>query len=379
MPIDDTITFAQTLLKEPSLTPHDGQCQDLIRARLEPLGFVCQDLSSGSVTNSYLKLDRGGKMLWLAGHTDVVPTGPDAEWLHPPFAANIDGDWLYGRGACDMKGSLAAMVIAVEQWLQENPDSTGSIAFVITSDEEGPAEHGTKSMVEQLKQQHEIPDWCLVGEPSSQDKLGDTIKVGRRGSLSAEIIIHGKQGHIAYPQLAVNPIHHALLALEQLCKIEWDQGNEHFPPTSFQISNIQAGTGAYNVIPGSLTLNANFRFSPEITAEQLKVQTEAILKKHQLNFTIDWHLSGEPFLTSRGTLVNAIEQAIQDQLGIQTTLSTSGGTSDGRFIAPLGCQVVEFGPLNATIHQINERVALDDLSQLTQTLKSLFSLLFIEK
>jgi succinyl-diaminopimelate desuccinylase len=372
--MDSTIALAQKLIQQPSVTPDDHGCQTILWERLKPLGFTRSDHSSHDVTNSYFELNRGGPMLWLVGHSDVVPTGPESQWTYPPFLGHTDDTWLHGRGSADMKGSLAAMIVAIEQYLAQPPNGRGSLALLVTSDEEGPAQHGIKHMIEKLK--INPPQWCLVGEPSSSQQLGDTIKIGRRGSLTAEITFHGKQGHIAYPHLANNPIHGCLTALSALCQNHWDQGNDHFPPTSFQIANIQAGTGASNVIPGTLTAQANFRFSTENTADSLREKTQAILDNHTLDYTIDWHHSGNPFLTTQTTLVNAMQDAIHEHLGMRAELSTSGGTSDGRFIAPLGCELIEFGPINQTIHQIDERVSIQDLIKLTDIYRMLMLKLF---
>ncbi len=360
-----TILLAQDLIRRPSVTPEDKGCQALLSERLASLGFKAEQLDFGEVKNLWLRKGMEGPLLTFAGHTDVVPTGPEAQWTHPPFEAAIQDGTLYGRGSADMKGSIAAMVTACERFLKNHPDHGGSIAFLITSDEEGPAVDGTVKVVEVLERRGEKIDWCLVGEPTSTEKVGDVIKNGRRGSLGARLIVRGKQGHVAYPHLAINPIHQFAPALAELISQEWDQGNEFFPPTTFQISNINSGTGATNVIPGELEMLFNFRFSTEVTDTELRQHVETILNQHDLDYTIEWALSGNPFLTPEGELVDAMVSSIKSVMGIQTKLSTTGGTSDGRFIAPTGAQVVELGPLNATIHQVNERVTtqeLDDLS-----------------
>jgi succinyl-diaminopimelate desuccinylase len=360
-----TIKLAQALIQQPSVTPEDAECQDMMRAHLTPLGFKCETMVFEDVTNLWARKGSEGPLICFAGHTDVVPTGPEDQWQYPPFAAELADGFLHGRGAADMKGSLAAFITACERFTKEYPNHSGSIAYLITSDEEGPAKHGTVKVIEALEARNEKIDWCLVGEPSSTEQLGDVIKNGRRGSLNAKLNILGKQGHVAYPHLADNPIHTASLALAELTTIEWDQGNEFFPATSFQITNFNCGTGATNVIPGQGEVLFNFRFCTEVTAEQLMNKTEAILQKHNLHYEIEWNLSGQPFLTEAGPLVDAAVAAIKEAKGIDTNLSTSGGTSDGRFIAPTGAQVLELGPLNATIHQIDEHVSIQDLNDLS--------------
>jgi len=359
-----TLELAQQLIGRASVTPDDAGCQALIGARLARLGFDVQTLRYGDVTNLWARRGDDAPLLVFAGHTDVVPTGPREQWQTDPFLAEIRDGILYGRGAADMKGSLAAMVTACESFLAATPAQRGSIGFLITSDEEGPAINGTIKVVEHLQSRGEQIDMCLVGEPSSKDALGDTVKNGRRGSLNGHLTIKGKQGHVAYPHLARNPVHLVAPALAELASIEWDQGNEFFPPTSFQISNIQAGTGAENVVPGELRLMFNLRYSTELNEQTIRRRVAAVLDRHQLNYDLEWRLSGEPFLTPLGELVDAARAAIREVTGIETQLSTSGGTSDGRFIAPTGAQVLELGPLNATIHQVNESVAVDDLDKL---------------
>jgi succinyl-diaminopimelate desuccinylase len=377
MQIDSpTLELTKQLISRQSVTPDDDGCQQLMTERLAKAGFNIQPLPFEDVDNFWAIRGESGPILCFAGHTDVVPSGPESSWQSPPFEPTVKDSVLTGRGAADMKGSLAAMVVAVENYVASNPNHPGRIAFLITSDEEGIAANGTVKVVEWLKQQNIIPEYCLVGEPSSSEKCGDTIKNGRRGSLGCKLRVIGKQGHVAYPHLADNPIHNVAPALAELASTEWDRGNDFFPATSFQISNINGGTGATNVIPGELDIVFNFRFSTEVTEQQLRETTEAILNKHQLNYAIDWHLSGQPFLTAEGELVDAAVTAVKQVTGLDTLLSTAGGTSDGRFIAPMGTQVVELGPVNATIHQINECVAVADLDQLTAIYESLLENLF---
>jgi len=369
--ISPTVTLACELIERQSVTPEDAGCQQLMRERLEAIGFDCQTLTWGegedAVENLWAVLGEAdnGPIFCFAGHTDVVPTGPASQWQTPPFEPTIKDNMLYGRGAADMKGSLACMIIACEEFVKVNPKHKGQIAFLITADEEGPAKYGTVKVVEWLEEKNIKLEWCLVGEPSSTERIGDVIKNGRRGSLGAVLKIKGKQGHVAYPHLADNPIHKVAPALAELSSEVWDQGNDSFPATSFQISNINGGTGATNVIPGDVDIIFNFRFSTELTADDIKKRTHAILDKHNLTYDLDWHLSGQPFLTAEGKLVEAAVSAIQDVTGKQTQLSTAGGTSDGRFIAPTGAQVVELGPINATIHQVDESVNTDDLNTLS--------------
>ena len=361
-----TIKLTQELIQQPSVTPDDKGCQDMLKDRLKPLGFHCETMQFEEVTNLWARKGRKAPVLCFAGHTDVVPTGPEYQWQYPPFEAHIEEGHIHGRGAADMKGSLAAFMIATERFVKKFPDHVGSIAYLITSDEEGPAKNGTVKVIETLESRKEKIDWCLVGEPSSTKALGDVIKNGRRGSLNAKLKIIGKQGHVAYPHLADNPIHRVSKALAELSEIEWDQGNDFFPATTFQITNFHCGTGATNVIPGVGEVLFNFRYCTEVTAEQLTERTEAILEKHGLEYDIEWNLSGRPFLTEAGPLVNAAVVSIKEVCGIDAELSTSGGTSDGRFIAPTGAQVLELGPLNATIHQVNEHVSVQDLNDLTE-------------
>lgn len=371
----ETIELARQLIERASVTPEDAGCQKIMIDRLQRIGFEVTPLRFGTVENFWAVHGNDGPLLAFAGHTDVVPTGDPQDWQYPPFSARIVDGMLHGRGAADMKGSLAAMVTACESYIAENPGHWGRIAFLITGDEEGPAIDGTVKVVEYLGQRGEHIEWCLVGEPSSSSRLGDVIKNGRRGSLNATLEVHGQQGHVAYPQLANNPIHAASPALAELASSEWDQGNAHFPATSFQISNIQAGTGATNVIPGKLTVVFNLRFSTELSAEDIVQRVENILHKHQLDYSIRWNLSGEPFLTTAGKLVEATSTAVEAVTGYKPELSTSGGTSDGRFIAPGGTEVVELGPCNATIHKLDECVSVADLEQLTAIYRKLLELL----
>nr|WP_312508620.1 succinyl-diaminopimelate desuccinylase [Pseudomonas luteola] len=362
-----TLELACELIRRPSVTPVDEGCQALMMTRLEAAGFALEPMRIENVDNFWARRGGEGPVLCFAGHTDVVPTGPVEAWQQGPFDAQVDADgMLLGRGAADMKGSLASMIIAVERFVADHPNHRGAIAFLITSDEEGPALHGTRAVVERLRARNERLDWCIVGEPSSTTLLGDVVKNGRRGSLNGKLTIRGKQGHVAYPHLARNPIHLAAAALAELAAEQWDAGNDFFPPTTFQISNLNSGTGANNVIPGELNALFNFRFSTESTEEGLKARVEAILNKHNLDWHIDWSLSGLPFITEPGELLDAIASSIQAVTGLTTEASTSGGTSDGRFIATLGTQVVEVGPVNATIHQVNERVLASDLDLLTE-------------
>jgi len=374
--MSDTLDLAIDLVSRDSVTPEDKGCQETMIARLEAIGFKIERLRFDDVDNFWARRGKVGPVLGLAGHTDVVPTGPLENWDSHPFKPEIRDGHLYARGAADMKGSLAAMVTACERFVANHPDHSGSIAFLITSDEEGPSINGTVKVVETLEARNEKMDYCIVGEPTATDRIGDIIKNGRRGSLNAVLTVHGSQGHVAYPQLAANPVHLAANALTELTHEHWDDGNEFFPPTSFQISNIHAGTGATNVIPGDLEVVFNFRFSTEQTDAGLRERVEAILNKHELNYSIDWSLSGNPFLTAAGELVDATRESIKDVIGIDTELSTTGGTSDGRFIAPTGSQVLEFGPRNATIHKVNECVSVEDLDTLSACYEKIMEKLF---
>ncbi|MDT3709424.1 MAG: succinyl-diaminopimelate desuccinylase [Pseudomonadaceae bacterium] len=365
--LSPTLELACELINRPSVTPLDEGCQQLMSQRLAACGFAIEPMHIEDVENFWAIRGNEGPVLCFAGHTDVVPTGPLQAWQNPPFSARIDdAGMLHGRGAADMKGSLAAMIVAVERFTADYPQHQGQIAFLITSDEEGPAHHGTKAVVERLRERGQRLDWCIVGEPSSTALVGDVVKNGRRGSLGGTLTVRGQQGHVAYPHLAKNPIHLAAPALAELAAEHWDDGNTFFPPTSFQISNLNAGTGATNVIPGTLEAVFNFRFSTESTVEQLQQRTAAILDKHGLDWSIDWALSGLPFLTEPGALLDGVAKAIRSVTGRETTPSTSGGTSDGRFIATLGTQVVELGPVNATIHQVDEHILASDLDLLTE-------------
>ena len=365
----DTLRLAEQLIARPSVTPEDAGCLDLISEALKPLGFVCEFMDSGPdtfrVRNLWAKrAGTSGQTLAFAGHTDVVPTGPLAQWDSDPFTPTHKDGKLFGRGASDMKTSLAAMVVAVQEFLAANPNPALGIAFLLTSDEEGPALDGTVVVCEKLQARGDAPQFCIVGEPTSVQQTGDMIKNGRRGTLSGKLTVKGVQGHIAYPHLADNPIHRLAPALAELVCIRWDEGNAFFPPTSWQVSNIHAGTGASNVIPGDCVVDFNFRFCTESTPESLQQRLQAVLDQHGLKYELKWTLGGRPFLTTPGTLVKAIEQAITDETGLKTELSTTGGTSDGRFIAQICPQVIEFGPPNATIHKVNEHVAVADIAPL---------------
>lgn len=361
-----TVELAMELIRRPSVTPDDAGCQSYIADRLAALGFVPETIESGGVKNLWLRRGNEAPLLVFAGHTDVVPTGPESAWHSPPFEPTIRDGLLFGRGSADMKSSLAAFVVAIEETLHEQPDLPGSIALLLTSDEEGPARDGTVRVVEKLQARHETMDFCVVGEPTCVNRLGDTIKNGRRGSLSGKLTVKGIQGHVAYPHLALNPIHRIAPALTELAATQWDEANEHFPATTFQVSNIHGGTGAGNVIPGSVELLFNFRYSTSSPAEQLQAQTEAILKRHGVEFDLEWDHGAQPFLTARGNLVDALRDSIKTVTGLKAEVSTTGGTSDGRFISRWCREVVEFGPINATIHQINEHVRVEDLAPLTE-------------
>ncbi|MCD5994770.1 succinyl-diaminopimelate desuccinylase [Pseudomonas sp. CDFA 602] len=366
--LSPTLELACELIRRPSVTPLDAGCQELMMARLGHVGFALEPMKIENVDNFWASHGSSeGPVLCFAGHTDVVPTGPLQAWNIPPFEALIDEQgMLHGRGAADMKGSLAAMLVAAERFVVDYPDHRGSVAFLITSDEEGPAHYGTKAVVERLVARQQRLDWCIVGEPSSTTLVGDIVKNGRRGSLGATLTVRGVQGHVAYPHLAKNPIHLMAPVLAELASEHWDSGNAFFPPTSFQVSNLNAGTGATNVIPGELVAVFNFRFSTESTVEGLKSRVAEILDKHSLDWHIDWALSGLPFLTEPGALLDAVASSIKLVTGRDTQASTSGGTSDGRFIATMGTQVVELGPVNATIHQVNEHILASDLDVLTE-------------
>jgi succinyl-diaminopimelate desuccinylase len=360
----DTLELAKQLISRRSVTPDDAGCLDLITRELEPLGFTCERISLNGVENLWARRGTTAPLVCLAGHTDVVPTGPVEQWASDPFVPTIREGMMYGRGASDMKSSLAAFVSAIAGFVGKHPDHPGSIAVLFTSDEEGPATDGTVKVVEMLANRGERIDYCIVGEPTAVKRLGDMIKNGRRGSLSGLLKVNGIQGHVAYPHLARNPVHEAAAAITELAGTRWDEGNEYFPPTTWQISNMNAGTGAGNVIPGTATIRFNFRFSTASTLESLQTRVHGILDKHGLKYDLDWSYDGRPYLTRKGDLVDAVTRAIKQVAGIDAELSTTGGTSDGRFIADICPQVVEFGPPNATIHKIDESISLEDLELL---------------
>ncbi len=360
------IDVAKNLINRRSVTPEDAGCQDYMKAWLDESGFTHEDMVFEDTTNLWSRRGSEGPLLCFAGHTDVVPSGPEDAWQTPPFVATEKDGYLHGRGAADMKGSLAAMMVATRRFVADYPNHKGSIAYLITSDEEGPFINGTTRVIDTLEARNEKITWCIVGEPSSTNQVADVVKNGRRGSLTGDLTVKGIQGHVAYPHLARNPVHDAAPALTELSQSHWDNGNDFFPPTSFQISNINAGTGAGNVIPGTCKVCFNFRFSAEVTDQQLIERVTTILDKHNLDYDIDWTFNGQPFLTDSGALVEATQAAISSVTGRETELSTAGGTSDGRFIAPTGAQVVELGPVNATIHKIDECVSMKDLETLTE-------------
>lgn len=371
----ETLTLAMALIAQPSVTPGDHGCQPLLISRLTAMGFQIETLRFGETDNFYAVYGQHGPLICFAGHTDVVPAGDESNWTSPPFVPTQRNGYLYGRGAADMKSSIAAFVTACERLLAVQPDLPIRLAFLITSDEEGDGFDGTKRVVETLRHRGEHIDYCIVGEPTAVTKVGDMIKNGRRGSLSGTLVIHGKQGHVAYPHLASNPVHLAATALAELVNTHWDDGNSYFPPTGFQISNIHAGTGAGNVIPADMTVQFNFRFSTESTAESLQQRVEAILDQHELNYDLQWSLSGEPFLTTAGKLTDAAQVAIQSVCGINAELSTTGGTSDGRFIKAIATELIELGPVNATIHQIDECVNVTDIAQLSAIYEKMIKIL----
>lgn len=371
----ETLTLAMALIAQPSVTPNDHGCQPLLISRLTAMGFQIETLRFGETDNFYAVYGQHGPLICFAGHTDVVPAGDESSWTSPPFVPTQRNGYLYGRGAADMKSSIAAFVTACERLLAVQPDLPIRLAFLITSDEEGDGFDGTKRVVETLRHRGEHIDYCIVGEPTAVTKVGDMIKNGRRGSLSGTLVIHGKQGHVAYPHLASNPVHLAATALAELVNTHWDDGNSYFPPTGFQISNIHAGTGAGNVIPAEMTAQFNFRFSTESTAESLQQRVEAILDQYDLNYDLQWSLSGEPFLTTAGKLTDAAQAAIQSVCGISTELSTTGGTSDGRFIKAIATELIELGPVNATIHQIDECVNVTDIAQLSAIYEKIIKIL----
>ena len=365
MSMSSTVSLACQLIKKESITPYDKGCQNIIAERLKSFGFSKELIKIKDVDNLWLKRNQSKPLLVLAGHTDVVPPGPLKKWLHPPFTPTIEQGMLYGRGAADMKGGLAAMIVAVENFITKHKNHAGSIAFLITSDEEGKAINGTRKVVDILKERNEIPQWCIIGEPSSSESIGDVVKHGRRGSLSGILTIEGIQGHVAYPQLASNPIHKSMAVLDALIKSEWDHGNKDFPPTSFQIVSIKSSTDTINVIPGSLQITFNFRYSTETTEHKLKNKVLEILNEYDLIYNIEWILSGHPFLTPEGKLTLSTAKAIQSVTGKKATFNTAGGTSDGRFIAKLGTEIVELGLCNKTIHSVNECTSIKDLDTLT--------------
>jgi succinyl-diaminopimelate desuccinylase len=369
------ITLATQLLACASVTPDDATCQSILRTRLEALGFQCETMRFKNVDNLWARIGDNHPCLVFAGHTDVVPTGPETDWETPPFIPSMRDGKIYARGACDMKGAIAAMIIAVESFLKSHPTFQGAIGFLFTSDEEGDAIDGTAKVIETLSARGIKMDYCVIGEPSSNQTIGDQIRVGRRGSLHAEVTIYGKQGHVAHPHLALNPIFISASAIHELAETKWDQGNDHYPPTTFQISNLKSGTGALNVIPGQLMFNANFRYGTACTQTELQQHFEAILQKHGLNYEVNWHVSAQPFLTTQGKLISSAQQAITAITNQPVHLSTGGGTSDGRFIAPTGTEVIELGVPNLTAHHVNEWVNTNDLIQLTDMYQGILKLL----
>jgi succinyl-diaminopimelate desuccinylase len=372
-----TLNLAKKLIAKASVTPNDNGCQDLMIKHIEAMDFKVEVMNFGEVQNFYARKGTASPLIVFAGHTDVVPPGPINEWKFDPFIPTEDNGFLFGRGAADMKSSLAAFLVAIEEFVKENPNHNGSIGLLITSDEEGIATHGTVKVVEALKEKKEQIDYCIVGEPTSSLKFGDTVKNGRRGSLSAKLVVNGIQGHIAYPELIRNPIHEISPALDTFVNTSWDEGNEYFPKTSWQISNINGGTGATNIVPGKVEVLFNFRYSTSNTAESLKSRVINILDNHKLDYTISWSHSGNPYLTKKGILVDTISESIQDVVGITTSISTTGGTSDGRFISAICDQVVEFGPINKSIHKINENIKIDDLELLKDIHKKVLEKLLI--
>jgi succinyl-diaminopimelate desuccinylase len=372
---DPVLSLLFDLIRRRSVTPDDAGCQDLIAARLGKLGFACETMVFGDVTNLWARRGTGAPLFCFAGHTDVVPPGDVGDWQSDPFEPDIRNDHVYARGSADMKSGLAAMVVAAERFLEDHPDHPGSIAFLITSDEEGRARDGTLKVVEALQARDEKIDWCVIGEPSSHAELGDVVRIGRRGSLSGMLEVRGVQGHVAYPHLADNPIRRFAPVLAELHGIVWDEGNAYFPPTSFQVVNIQSGIGAPNVTPAQLSARFNFRYSTEWDHHRLKERVHAILDAHDIDYQLDWHLSGEPFLTQPGQLIDAVSRAVEEHTGGAPELSTGGGTSDGRFISPAGADVVELGPIAASIHKIDERVRLDDVSKLASMYQRILELM----
>jgi succinyl-diaminopimelate desuccinylase len=369
--MSEVLALTTELCRRESVTPDDAGCQDVIGARLERAGFKLEPMRFGNVDNLWATHGGEGPLLMFLGHTDVVPTGPLEAWASPPFAPQVRDGKLFARGAADMKSGVAAMTVALERFVAAHPAHKGTIALLVTSDEEGDAIDGVRRVADTFRQRNTRVDWCVVGEPSSKTHLGDVIRVGRRGSLSARVLVRGVQGHVAFPEKALNPIHAAAPALAELVARTWDEGNAHFPPTSFQISNINAGTGALNVIPGELVVECNFRFSTASTAESLMQGLESVLVRHGLDYRVEWTLSGAPFATAPGLLTGAVKAAVREVVGIDPQANTGGGTSDGRFIAPLGAGVVELGPINATIHKVDEHVAIADLEPLAKIYESI--------
>jgi len=365
------------LVRRPSVTPDDAGCQSLLADRLTRLGFDCETLQFNDVTNLWARRGNAAPVLCFAGHTDVVPPGDEAEWKSNPFEPTFVGDTLYGRGSADMKSGLAAMIVALENFLDEHADHDGSLALLITSDEEGRARDGTLKVMEELQRRDEHIDWCVLGEPSSERELGDIVRIGRRGSLSGMLTVRGVQGHVAYPQLADNPIRRFAPVLAELHQIDWDNGNEFFPPTSFQVVDVRAGIGAPNVTPGELSARFNFRYSTEWTHESLMEKVERVFAQHNIDYELEWHLSGEPFLTQPGKLIDMVTRAVVEKTGSAPELSTGGGTSDGRFISPAGVDVVELGPVNASIHKIDEHVSVSDVVALTQMYQRIMELMLL--
>lgn len=359
--MNEVVELTKALINMPSVTPEDAGCQKLMADYLSPLGFDIESMVFEDTTNMWARKGKDGAVFCFAGHTDVVPTGPEAKWQFPPFVATEHDGYIYGRGAADMKGSLAAMLVATKRFITDYPHHCDCIAFLITSDEEGPFINGTTRVIDTLEARNEKIDYCIVGEPSSTKLTGDVIKNGRRGSLTGDLIVKGIQGHVAYPHLVKNPIHLVAPAISELVNTQWDTGNSFFPPTSFQVSNFNAGTGAGNVVPGEVKICFNFRFSTQVSDHDLIERVETILQKHQLNYDIEWTFNGQPFITESGDLVDAVTFSVEKVCGFKTQLSTAGGTSDGRFIAPTGAQVIELGPENNTIHKVNECVNIENL------------------
>ena len=375
----NTLELTQQLIARHSVSPEDAGCLELVIAELKPLGFECEIIAMNGVTNLWARRGRAAPLVCFAGHTDVVPTGPLETWGIDPFTPTIRDGVLYGRGASDMKTSIAAFVVAIREFVKANPEHAGSLAVMFTSDEEGPATDGTVRVVETLARRGEKPDYCIVGEPTSVKQIGDMIKNGRRGSLTGILTVNGVQGHVAYPHMARNPIHEVAAAIAELAGTEWDRGNEYFPPTTWQISNFNAGTGVNNVIPGSARVQFNFRFSTASTVESLQTRVHGILDKHDVHYDLEWRQDGRPFLTARGDLVDVVTQAIKEVTGVDTELSTTGGTSDGRFIADICPQVIEFGPTNATIHKVNECLPVAEIEPLQQVYRRVLELLLLKR